>query len=273
MARYLTPAKIGLLALIELYTDSVVPTASTTTILSFVISHLLPSSLPKPQNDLPGSEPSESPRSFIIAIKEFEKLLSVHPSASGLPGRTLWDLFLTKLWDIDSLDALHVFFERRIYLLAKTREAIKEDTEMGIPPPSPDMILLSRTSPFGTFVRRTQLEFTRLKFHDALNLWKSFIAYRQVTLPQWRKRRSDAGTWSFDVVLHKGDVTEEWTDETLGNFASVAYGNLLDHPDDAEGLVSTDDVEKLLEFQIGQMQSMPEFSWLNHLLTIDRAWK
>jgi anaphase-promoting complex subunit 5 len=257
MARYLTPAKIGLLVLIELYTESVVPTASTTSILSFVISHLLPSSLPKPQNHLPGPAQSEGEnrQSFLIPIKDFEKLLSAHYSASGLPGRTLWDLFLKKLWDIDSLDALHVFFERRANLLAKKRDELKADTDLGIPPPSPDMILLSRTSPFGAFVRRSQLEFTRLKFQDALNLWKSFIVYRQVTLPQWRKRNANAGPWSFDAVLHKGDQIEEWGEHALETFTGVAYGTLLSNPEEVEGLVSTDDVEKLLEFQIEQMQS------------------
>jgi anaphase-promoting complex subunit 5 len=253
MARYLTPAKISLLALIELYTESVVPTASTIPILSFIISHLLPSSLPKPQNSLPGAESSDSSRNLNISIKDFEKLLGTHPSASGVPGRSLWDLLLKKLWDIDSLDALHLFFERISHLLAKAREDIQKDTEMGIPPPSQDMIMLSRTSPFGTFVRRSQLEFTRLKFHDALELWKNFIAYRQVTLPQWRKRNPNADHWSFDAVLQKGD--EVWGGDALEIFASITYGDTLRRPESAQGFMSTEDVEKLLEFQIEQMQS------------------
>lgn len=252
MARYLTPAKIGLLALIELYTESVVPTASAIPILSFIVSHLLPSSLPKPHNTRYGAESSHGGLNFIIPIEEFEKLLSAHPSAQVV-GRSLWDLFLKKIWSIDSLDALHVFFERRSHLLVKTRDDVQRDADMGIPPPSQDMILLSRTSPFGTFVRRAVLEFNRLKFHDALNLWKSFIAYRQPTLTMWRKRNPDAGHWSFDVVLQEGD--EEWGNDALETFSSVAYGSILSQPGDSEGFASTDDVEKLLEFQIEQMQS------------------
>lgn len=251
MARFLTPAKIGLLALIELYTDAEVPTSSTIPILSFLVSHILP---PNPPSPLISTEAhSYGPRNFVITTQHFEELLSDHPSASGLPGRSLWHLFLKKLWDIDSLDALHIFFDRRSNLLVKTREEVQKDAEMGIPPPSSGMILLSRTSPFGTFVRRAQLEFFRLKFHDALNLWKSFVAYRQVTLTAWRKRNPEAGHWSFDVVLNDGN--EEWDDHMLETFATVAYGNLINQPEDAGGLVSTDDIEKLLEFQIEQMQS------------------
>lgn len=251
MARFLTPAKIGLLALVELYTDAEVPTSSTIPILSFLVSHILP---PNPPSALSSNKDySYIPRNFLITTQHFEELLTNHPSASGLPGRSLWHLFLKKLWDIDSLDALHVFFDRRSNLLVKSREEVQKDAEMGIPPPSPEMILLSRTSPFGTFVRRTQLEFFRLKFHDALNLWKSFVAYRQATLTAWRKRNPEAGHWSFDVVLNQGN--EEWDDHMLATFATVAYGNLINQPEDADGLVSTDDVEKLLEFQIEQMQS------------------
>lgn len=252
MARYLTPASIGLLCLIELYTDSVVPTSSTVPILSFIISHLLPSSLSKHQNNLPGGETRESSLNFIVSIKDFENLLSSHAAASGLPGRSLWDIFVKKMWDINSLDALHVFFERRSNLLTKNREESQMDMEMGIPPPSQTMILLSRTSPFGAFVRRAQLEFARLKFHDALSLWKSFIAYRQVTLNTWEKRNPNAGAWSFDAVL---DEADEWGQDALETFVDVTYGKMLGQNGNTEGLVSTNDIEKLLEFQIDQMQS------------------
>ncbi|OBT56661.1 hypothetical protein VE04_02785 [Pseudogymnoascus sp. 24MN13] len=253
MARYLTPASIGLLCLIELYTDSAVPIPSTVPILSFIVSNLLPPSLPKPRDHCSNNETREDRANFIISIEDFERLLGAYPSASGLPGRTLWDIFLMKLWDINSLHALHVFFERRSHLLMKTREDTQMDTDIGIPPPSQAMILLSRASPFGAFVRRSQLEFTRLKFQDTLNLWTSFIAYRQVTLSTWRRRNPNAGTWSFDAMLEEAD--KEWDQDTLQTLVSVAYPNVFTHHGRSpDGLVSTNDVEKLLEFQIEQMQ-------------------
>ena len=247
MTRFLTPSKIGLLALIELYTDAIVPTSSTIPILSFILRQLLPSTIethvqdPSSLVDLP----------FVLNLRSFEDLLSHHPSASGLPGRTLWDHFLKKIWDIDSLDTLHVFFAGRANLLAKTREDVKKDGEMGIPPPSEDMIMLSQTSPFGSFVRRSKVEFERLKFSDALTLWTSLLKWRDDSKPYWSRRNDGLGQWAGDRALMDGE--KEWGPQATEILGLIAYGpSTLDHD---EGSTSTDDVEKLLEFQVERMQS------------------
>jgi anaphase-promoting complex subunit 5 len=249
MTRYLTPSKVGLLCLIELYTDAVVPSPSTIPILSFILNQLLPSTQPPAQHN-PASSAQDLP--FVLDLKSFENLLSAHPSASGVPGRTLWDRFLTKLWEIDSLDALHVFFAQRSNLLAKTREDAKNDNEMGIPPASPDMIILSRTSPFGSFVRRSKVEFERLRFSDAQSLWTVFVQWRHETRPYWARRQGMLNRWAGDKALNDGE--EEWGPEATEMLELVAYGG-LNLEDDENGRVSTDDVEKLLEFQVEQMQS------------------
>lgn len=251
MARFLTPSKIGLLALIELYTDAIVPTASTIPILSFIINQLLPSTLPKIQHNASASASSTN-LSFLLDLKSFESLLSAHPAASGLPGRTLWDYFLEKLWDIDSLDAVHEFFATRSRLLAKTREEIKKDGEIGLPPASADIIILSRTSPFGSFVRRANVEFERLRFGDAQSLWKAFVRWRQGSRSYWARRKGLLNRWAGDKAL--GDGEDEWGADATEMLELVAYG-WLNIEDGKEGCVSTDDVEKLLEFQVEQMQS------------------
>jgi len=257
MSRYLTPSKVGLLALIELYTDANVATSSTIPILSFILGQLLPSSFSNPQTKpLPASQPLP----FILDVKAFETLLSAHASASGLPGRTLWDHFLKKLWDIDSLDALHVFFEHRTHLLAKTRQEAKKDAELGIPSPSPDKILFSRTSPLGTFTRKAQLEFERLKFNDTAALWTSLKRWRQETKTYWARRNGGLNRWAGDRVL--GDEQADWGVQETEMLELIAYGGLSLEEQD-EGRVSTDDVEKLLEFQVEKMQSQ---------YTIDLAW-
>lgn len=247
MGRFLTPSKIGLLALVEIYTDSIVPTASTIPILSFILNQILPSTL-KTQS----KEPSSNELPFILDLKSFETLLTAHPAAAGVPGRTLWDHFLKKIWDIDSLDTLHAFFARRTYLLCRSKEEVKKDAEMGIPPPSEDMILLSRTSPFGSFVRRSTVEFERLRFNDALLLWTSLKKWRQDSKVYWARRNGGMGRWAGDRAL--GDGEEDWGIDATEMLEMVAYGGL--HLEDTEeGSVSTDEVEKLLEFQVEQMQS------------------
>lgn len=249
MPRFLTPSKIGLLALIELYTDANVLTTSTITILSFILNQLLPATVPRSQASTPNSSDALP---FILDLKSFETLLSAHGSAAGLPGRSLWDHFLKKLWDIDSLDALHEFFARRTNLLAKTAEELKKDNELGIPPPSPDMIILSRTSPFGSFVRRSKVEFERLRFSDAVSLWAAFVKWRQDSRTYWARRNNGLGRWTGDRALVEGQ--EEWGAEATEMLELVAYGG-LSIEEAGDGRVSTDDVEKLLEFQVEQMQS------------------
>lgn len=241
MARYLTPSKISLLCLISLYTDCLVPTSAVIPILSFIVSHLIPLETPNSSHN----SSSLSPRSFIITIADIQKACSNFPS--GVPGRSLWDLLLKRLWEINSFDALHVFFDRLNALLVKTREEQQKDAEQGMVSFPSNRILLSRTSPLGTFIRRAQLEFLRIQFHDAVSLWKSFIGYRQPTWATWRKRNPLAGRESFDVNLD-GDVLHE-------RLTNAVYGRDPGRAAPMEGEVSTDDLERLLEFQVDEMQS------------------
>ncbi|KAI0547595.1 anaphase-promoting complex subunit 5-domain-containing protein [Xylaria curta] len=252
MSRFLNPAKIGLLALIELYTNRTVPTSSIVDVLSFITSHLI-------DNDISSSALSSNDRwrraestvSLVISISDFEKVLMPHTAASGVPGRSLWYVFLHKLWKIDSLDALHEFFDNCSTLLAKTKEDLRRDAELGVPAPAPEVIQLSRNSPFGAFVRRSQLEFTRLRFHDAVELWKDFVQYRQTTAAYYKKKTPAFQRLSFDNVLLTGE--NEWG-QAVEAIASVAYDEILRDDPSAKMPVSTDDIEKLLEFQIDQMQ-------------------
>ena len=245
MSRYLTPSKVGLLALISLYTESVVPSAATIPVLSFLISQVLPvNSVTSRNDDLLRS------RDISLTLDDFQKATINH--ISGIPGRTVWDLLLNKLWKINSFDALHVFFDTLSLLLQKTPEQLQNEAEDGADTDSnPNRMLLSRTSPLGAFVRRAQLEFTRLQFHDGLTLWKSFVAYRAPSLPQWKKRNQTAGNTSFDVNLQQDRLD-------LGDrLTEVAYGELRTEASQVAG-VSTEDVEKLLEYQVDQMQSKQE---------------
>ena len=241
MSRYLTPSKISLLALISLYADSVVPATATIPILSFIVSHLIPVEFFswRDSTNTPG-------QNFILTIECLQKATITHPS--GIPGRTVWDLLLKRLWEIDSFDALHVFFDSLSFLLDKKRNEAHFDVHQSRVANSKRM-LLSSGSPLGVFVRRSQLEFTRLQFHDGIMLWKSFILYRSPTLALWRKRNPMASKISFDTNL-QGSHSD--FDDRLREIIYGASSN--DSRGDAN--VSTDDVEKLLEYQIARMQSM-----------------
>lgn len=245
MTRYLTPSKIGLLALVSVYVEGSVPNAATIPVLSFLVSFLLP---PDPSKHI--SDLVKSGENHVIPIDEFERVLS--PLASNKPGRSVWDRFLEKIWAVDCCDALHTFVNVMSTALAKTREQQKRDAEHG-EDAVPDHMLVSRTSPLGVFIRRVHLEYTRIQFHDAVTLWQNFIAYRRPTKKAWEKRKPSYATSSIDVNLSYLKLDED------SPLAQVIYRE-LSPPQAQEEYVeesgfSTQDVERLLEFQVGEMQS------------------
>lgn len=248
MSRYLTPSKVGLLTLVSLYTESVIPSAATIPILCFLVSHLLPI-----DSSQLHTASAISRRSFDVSIESLQQATVTH--ASGIPGRTVWDLLLNKIWEINSLDAMHTFFDELSLLLEKPRE---EQGVTDIHAVKSGHMHLSRVSPLGAFVRRSQLEFTRLQFHDGIELWKSFITYRSPTLAQWRRRHPGIGD-NIDINLLEaaGEPTERIRD--------TIYREPMTENEKRAG-VSTEDVEKLLEYQVDHMQSMGSASTLARLV-------
>lgn len=147
--------------------------------VSFIIKHLV--------------HPKDS-ASFILSIEEIQAATGSHPSA--VVGRTIYDLLLKRLWELNSFDALHTFFTDILACITDPEERGKtRDRTHG------DKCVLSRTSILGCFVRRASLEFNRLQFNDAVALWKSFVKFREPTLGKYKQRNIGAGPTSFDINL------------------------------------------------------------------------
>lgn len=240
MSRYLTPSKVALLCLIQVYTEGVVPNSSAIHVLSFVVAYLSPMG----GEDGPSSS-DDWVAQYSVTIEDLEQALITSPSS--VPGRSVWDLFLRKIWSIDSCDALEVFFTEISTILAKTREEQIRDRDAGITPES-DCMRLARCSPLGAFVRRAQLEFTRLQFHDSVNLWKGFVKYRLPTYRAWARKNPSDEQASVDINLLELGLG------TSSHLCQVAYGN-IEEDDEDDRYVSTKEVERLLEFQINELQS------------------
>lgn len=156
-----------------------------------------------------------------------------------MPGRTLLDIFLKHMWEINSFDALHGLFDS-VKELIDTPPSEPQDGEV------PDRIYLAKTSPLGVFLRRAHLEFTRLQFDDSMKLWSSFIRYRAPTA-QWTKRLAGLASGGVDTVvsemgLRPGDHVYE-----------VAYGHLQDEEEHKEA-TSIDDLDRILDFQLERLQ-------------------
>lgn len=256
MGRYLTPAKIGLLALLELYVKETLPNDAILPILSFIASHLIDhhGSTGHPSGQAHRWSKAERAVGLVITVKDFEKLLGSYPFVMGMPGRRLWDQFLNKLWDINSLHALQEFFDRLTLMLGRTKDEIgKEELQASDAPDT--CVKLSHTSPFGAFIRRARLEYQRLQFHDCAELWKDFVRYRQSTAHYLRRKDPNFGRLSFDNVLLLGEQDEDWGPEHILDLTSVIYGDMLIGDHSGTISVSIDDIESLLDFQIEQMQS------------------
>ncbi|KAF1830174.1 hypothetical protein BDW02DRAFT_559627 [Decorospora gaudefroyi] len=270
--RYLTAQKISLLVLTRLYCNSSLPSSATIPVLSFILSSNLP---PTASSARPRPSSTSSRHDTSFSIDAFEDVLQGH--ASSMPGRTLLDLFLKHMWEMNSFDALHALFDSILDLIT---------------PPSPgtldeeasDRIYLSKTSPLGVFVRRAHLEFTRLQFDDSMKLWSSFIKYRAPTA-QWTKRLAGLASSGVDVVVSEMGL------RVGDNVYEVAYGHLDEQDEEGEGM-SLDDLDRILEFQLerlqkfgdrvpddmkGQLRSMVSASGMvhrpAHLVQFFDAWK
>ncbi|ERF75009.1 hypothetical protein EPUS_08054 [Endocarpon pusillum Z07020] len=237
MSRYLTPSKVALLSLALIYAEGVVPTPETVPVLSFLVSHILP--------DAPrSSHAPSSDTSYVIKLDNFESALSSIPSA--IPGRTVWDLFLKKLWSIDCSHALEQLISNALTVISKSREQVQRERDEGLPPEPFGRI--SRTSPLGAFIRRAHLEYTRLHFSDAAALWQSFMLYRRPTKQAFEKKNPHYGRSSLDVNLSDLQL------DSSHPIAQIMYGNPEDEGNVEEEFLSTHDVERLMEFHVSELQ-------------------
>ncbi|EEQ35261.1 anaphase-promoting complex protein [Microsporum canis CBS 113480] len=258
MARFLTPSKVALLALISIYTEGVVPNAAIVPILSFVVSHLLPLEASKAvghghARPADNKEPGAAAADKTVQLQGTPSVEGIEEVTDGLassiPGRTIWDLFLKRLWQFDCADTLDEFISSLSDILVKTREErLQEGEKEEETDEKHGRVLLARHSPLGAFVRRIRLEYTKLQFHDAMGLWKAFIRYRMPTYAAWAKRNPSDAQLTVDANLFELGLD---LDSPL---ASVMYGDLADEADEGSGM-SVRDVERLLEFQISKMQS------------------
>lgn len=237
MTRYLTPWRISILCLVTLYSEGSVPQSSAIHVLSFLTAGLFP--LDAADKQWEGH--------YMPTISELEECLSGHDS--DVPGRTLWDKFLGKLWAIDSLDALETFCGEVIpSLLAKSREELIHERDHGIAPEPENHMRLSRSSPLGAFVRRAHMEYTKLQFYDSVKLWSGFVKYRLPTYSYWSRRHRGADATAIDTNLRDLRL------DSTSHLSQVVYGNIEGDEDDKEE-ISTRDSERLIEFQVGQLQS------------------
>lgn len=240
MGRYLTPAKVTLLVVALIYAEDLVPTSAATTVLTFLLDHIAPTTTSS-------EPPPEAARTELaLPISLFESTLSPYPSA-WRPGRSLYDLLLRRLWTVDCSHALDAFITNLPCLLTKTREQILLERETGEESDQPHGRVL-RTSPLGAFIRRCYLEYTRLQFQDSIALWEDFISYRLPTRQAFEKKNASGARTGLDVNLAEMQL------DSTHPLAQIMYSRLAEDDRDDSGAFSIYDVEKLMEFQVAELQ-------------------
>ncbi|KIW63433.1 hypothetical protein PV04_10272 [Phialophora macrospora] len=241
MSRYLTPGKITLLVVAFLYAGDLVPTKEAAAVLSFILSHIVPSH--KPLSSISSGLEVE----HALPISAFEAALSSHPSAR--PGRTLYDLLLKRLWAIDCSHALEAFIANLPIHLSKSREQILLERETGEEFFQNNGRILG-TSPLGSFIRRCYLEYIRLQFQDSIMLWQDFVSYRLPTRQAYEKKNYAEDENTLDSNLSDLSL------DSSHALTQIMYGRLAEEEQHQRGAYSMYDVEKLMEFQASELQRL-----------------
>lgn len=219
-------------------------------VLEFITSHILQ------DDELHPDDPCEKTDKIIdivSSIKVFEQALRPHDAGVGMPGRTVWDIFLQRIWTIDSLHVVHSFLNARGGLLEPSKEELRAGFMDPLPRESAISMRLSAGSPFAAFVGKAAFEYTRLRFQEMCTLWKQFVIYRQPTANYMRRRNKSFSRLSFDNVLLASEP--DWGGESTNRVAEVVYQGMVTGLEKPPIPVTMDDLERLLDFQIDQMQS------------------
>ena len=221
MPRYLTPTRIGLLVLVELYLSEDVASSARLNLLELIASPICAPS---------GTESSNQAKATDLASSDvavFADALASLPSA--IPGRTSYDIFLQRIWCFSGLNSLHELFDRSEQLVSQpAAEAL------------PQKHRISRASPLGQFLRRCCIEFTRLHFAETQALWTAVAQFRDSTYDAWASKNPDAAQRALsneDSVAGSSSVVP------------IASAAVALH-------TSAEDRERLLAFSIHRLQKL-----------------
>jgi len=236
MGRFLTPSKIALLVLAQIYSKGSIPLSGTARVLNLLISRILLD--PREPDELLQQQAGDT-------ILDLEQALA--GQASAVPGRTVWDLLLKGLWGIDCADGLDWFLTDIPLLLGKTRDELLKERDEGLPVQTEGKIV--RTSPLGVFIRRCSLEYLRLQFQDSTALWMDLIAYRMPTKGAYTRKNPHTLRSAFDSNLADLEI------DASHPLTGIMFRRVLENTEGQQKTFSTYDSEKLMEFQVSEMQS------------------
>jgi anaphase-promoting complex subunit 5 len=211
MARYLTPAKICTLIVVETYLQSRGAPESDAKLLELIMRQLHPN-----VNHQDATGLSEDASLFAVLL--------VHVP-SNFPGRTHYDDFVHTAWTTADLDQLHHLFDRMYAILA---------------PDDPEERKVTPASPIGHFIRRCNVEWTRLRFADSLALLNAYKAYLQPMWEAWARTQPEAAN-----MYASKDSNADSVPSAVSSASSAAAP-----------LISSDDIDIALSTSIHSLQKL-----------------
>lgn len=234
MAHYLTPPKIALLAFAIFYLDGIFDWDATVSVVKFITARLLPENTGPAQSKV-GAQ--------IHTSLTLDDLKSLFEAVSSSAFQEHWEEFVNRLWAIDNIDQLFDFFHNLKELFVR-RDTFRNQSEHREP------TLVTKTSLIGIFLRRAMLEFERLNFHETVSLFQGFQSFREPTRAVRDSSKRTTTAHQDRSVAEQAEVDEL----TLGKVSEILTQASERSEADFES-VSSSDLERLLRFQVEQMQS------------------
>ena len=224
MSRYLSPARLYLLALIELYITGESSTDDGLQILDYITGQL------NVFSEISSSGVHNSRRHFSHAIASFGS--QFQRWRSRIPGRNMYDALLERVWEFDGFDSFHSLFSKM--------QSVVQPSNLDI---ETSLVKISRSSPIGQFIRRCYIEFTRLNFADSRTLWLDFEAYREPSFDEWSTKHPEISAQYRNEQATK-KITA-WTKPLSADKAANGSGHSC-----------TSDSEAIIQFALHRVQKL-----------------
>lgn len=270
MRPFISPARIVLLALIDMYcSDAVVPAADDGFMLQLIGSYMAdayaqPSN--KQQRHMARWQRAYLHVDLLSRLHSLQAPLQDCPAAPDAADEpplctTLWDELVARLWlRLTCIDDLVPFFDSLSQHVAPTYSQLRAHRELGLADPPDLLLLLDRRAPLGQLVYQACIEFARLSFADRCDLWEDFVRYRYPSRPDfvllW-PRHFATDRLRLDTVL-----TEQQYLWGLGtdDIERITYDRLFK---DSSVPASSDETEKLVSLLIDRESELA--GWENSI--------
>lgn len=241
------------MALTRLIKAGCVPDGATADVLLFIAAHVQPEIHESPVAEQRGEDQL---RRLLLPLSEFESHLAGHQIVLCLGDDittrcTLWQLFQRFICSVKSLDVMSsLLTDIEPYFAVETGQDVGEDVQDAAAHHTP----FSTCSPLGIFVRRVKVEFERLPFADVMQLWHDFQVY-MITCPSSSQDILSEKGRSFTFPFESRPELNDGGHDGYG-WASDMIHQAVESAPDSLARPTQHEVDRLLEFQIEQMQSM-----------------